>query len=110
MRFQQLLIVHQHLHDAGREDLHEEAIFSVGWVGGDAEHADPRQMLGDLLHLIYGLADLFGQIFHGALLAQAGGDGDVGFVVGQDAGQRVVLRRIFVDLVDNAGESADHFT
>ena len=67
-------------------------------------------MLGDLLHLIHGLTDFFGQVFRSPLLAQAGGDGNVGFVVGQDAGQRVVLRRIFVDLVDNAGESADHFT
>ncbi len=102
----QLLVVDQHLHDAGGKDLHEEAVLAVGGVGGDAEHADPGKVLGKLLDLFQRHAGLFGQILRSALLAQTRGDGDLGLLIGEDGGKGIVLRGVFVDLVHHAGESA----
>ena len=50
---------------------------------------------------------ILGQPLRRALLAKAGCDRDVGLVVGQDAGKGIILRRVFVDLVDDAGHAAD---
>ena len=105
---QEGLVVDQHLHDAGGEDLHVEAVLAVGPVLRDAEHADPGQMLGQLLHLFHALADLLGQILGGAFLAQTRRDGDVGLVVGQDPGQGIVFGGVFVDFVHHARQAADH--
>ena len=110
MGVQQLLVVHQHLHDAGGEDLHEVHVFSQLLIVGAAEDADPGQVLGQLLHLFHGLADLLGQVAHGALLAETGGDGNIGLIVGDDAGQGIILGGVLVDLVHNAGEAADDMT
>ena len=110
MGVQQLLVVHQHLHDAGGEDLHEVHIFSQLFIVGAAENADPGQVLGKLLHLFHRLADLLGQILHGALLAETCGDGNISLVIGDDAGQGIVLGGVLVDLVHNAGQAADDMT
>ena len=110
MGVQQLLVVDQHLHDAGGKDLHEVLVHTGLRVPGAAEDADPGQVLGDLLHLVHALSDLLGQVFGGAALAQAGRDGHVGLIVGQDAGQGVVLRGVLVDLVHNTGQAADDMT
>ena len=110
MGVQQLLVVHQHLHDAGGEDLHEVHVFTQLLVIGAAEDADPGQVLGQLLHLFHGLADLLGQVLYGALLAQACRDGNVGLIVSDDAGQGIVLGGVLVDLVHNAGQAADDMT
>ena len=107
---EQLLVVNQHLHDAGGKDLHEVFVHAELLVVGAAEDADPREVLGELLHLLHGLADLFGQPRGGADLAQARGDGDVGLIVGDDAGQTVILGSVLVDLVHNAGQTADDLT
>ena len=94
----------------GGEDLHEVHVFSQLFVVGAAEDADPGQVLGQLLHLFHGLADLLGQIANSALLAETCGDGYIGLVVGDDAGQGIVLGGVLVDLVHNAGQAADDMT
>ena len=110
VRFQQLFVVDQHLHDAGGEDLHEVLVHAVFFIIGAAENADPGEMLRQLLGLFHTLADLFGQPLGRALLAQTGGDGDVGFVVGDDIRQAVILGGVFIDLVDHTGNAADDLT
>jgi len=112
---EQLLVVDEHLHDAGREDLHEENIFSGLGVVRDAEHADPGQALCDLAHLVDRLADLGREILRRAFLAQTRRDRHVAFLVRQDGGQRIILRRVLVDFVHRSGKAAhglaqlDHF-
>ena len=110
MGVQELLVVDEHLHDAGGEDLHEVDVLAEVLVIGAAEDADPGQVLGKLLHLFHGLADLLREIAGGADLAQAGRDGDIRLVVGHDACKAVVLGGVLVNLVHDAGEAADDMT
>ena len=110
MAVQQLRVVDQHLHDAGREDLHEVAILPVRRVRGAAEHTDPGQVVGELLGLLDGEAGLLCQILDRALLAQAGGDGDISLVIRDDIHEGVILRGVLVDLVDHTGQTADDLT
>ena len=98
------------MHDAGGEDLHEVDVLAEVLVIGAAEDADPGQVLGKLLHLFHGLADLLREIAGGADLAQAGRDGDIRLVVGHDACKAVVLGGVLVNLVHDAGEAADDMT
>ena len=107
---QQLLIVDQHLHDAGCKDLHEVDVFPELLVIGAAEHADPCEVLRKLLNFLHGLSDFFCQIAGCSVFPQAGGDSDIRLVVGDNACQRIVLRRVLIDLVHNAGQSADDVT
>ena len=110
MGLQQFLVVDQHLHDAWGEDLHEVFVHAVFFVVGAAENADPGKMLCQLLGLFHALADLLGQPLGRTLLAQTGCDRDVGFVVGDDVRQAVILGGVLVDLVDHAGNAADDLT
>ena len=105
MRFQQVLLVDHHLEDAGREDLHVICVLAERLVVRAAEDAVVHEVVKQGLHLLYGLADLLGQIGRGALPAQAGRDGDIRFLVGQDACHAVVFGCVFVDLGRDAGDA-----
>ena len=107
MGLEQLLIVDEHLHDAGGKNLHEVAVFTGGLVDGPAEHTDPGQMLGQTIDLFHALAGLFRQIGRTALLPQAGGNGNVRLVVGHDAGEAVVFGGVFVNFIDQTGQTSD---
>ena len=103
----ELLVVYHHLKDAGREYLHEIDILPALLVEGAAEKPVVNEIVQRGLYLVHGLADLLGEIFGGAFLAQSCGDGDVRLVVGNDVRHAVVLRCILVYLDDRAGNSAD---
>ena len=105
MRFQQVLLVDHHLEDAGREDLHVICVLAERLVARAAEDAVVHEVIEQGLHLLYGLADLLGQVGRGALPAQAGRDGDIRFLVGQDACHAVVFGCVFVDLGRDAGDA-----
>lgn len=105
MRFQQVLLVDHHLENTGREDLHEICILAERFVVRAAEDAVVHEVVEQGLHLLHGLADFLGQVGRGALLAQAGRDGDIRFLVGQDACHAVVFGRVFIDLGRNAGDA-----
>ena len=107
MGFEQLLIVDEHLHDAGGKNLHEIAVFAGRLVDGPAEYADPGQMLGQAIDLFHAFTGLLRQVGCAALLPQAGGNGNVRLVVGHDAGEAVVFGGVFVDFVDQAGQPSD---
>ena len=109
MRFQQLLLVDHHLEDAGCEDLHVIRVLAERLVVRAAEDAVVYEVVEQGLHLLHGLADLPGQVGRSALLAQAGRDGDIRFLVGQDARHAVVFGRIFVDLRRDAGDAPNDF-
>ena len=109
MRFQQLLLVDHHLEDAGCEDLHIIDVLTERLVVRAAEDAVIHEVVEQGLHLLHGLADLPGQVGRSALLAQAGRDGDIRFLVGQDARHAVVFGRIFVDLRRDAGDAPNDF-
>lgn len=109
MRFQQLLLVDHHLEDAGCEDLHVIRVLTERLVVRAAEDAVIHEVVEQGLHLLHGLADLPGQVGRSALLAQAGRDGDIRFLVGQDARHAVVFGRIFVDLRRDAGDAPNDF-
>ena len=97
-----------HFNDWNDHNHHEKAVLPVAGVPGDAENADPGQMLGDLLRLFHAPADLGREVFRRARLAQAGGDSHIGLVVREDAGQAIVFRGVFIDLVDQSGEAPYH--
>ena len=105
MRFQQLLLVDHHLEDAGCEDLHVIRVLAERLVVRAAEDAVVYEVVEQGLHLLHGLADLPGQVGRSALLAQAGRDGDIRFLVGQDACHAVVFGCVFVDLGRDAGDA-----
>ena len=105
MRFQQVLLVDHHLENTGREDLHVICILAERFVVRAAENAVVHEVVEQGLHLLHGLADLLGQVGRGALLAQAGRDGDIRFLVGQDACHAVVFGRVFIDLRRDAGDA-----
>ena len=105
MRVEQLLLVDHHLEDAGREDLHVIRVLAERLVVRAAEDAVVHEVVEQRLHLLHGLADLPGQVGRGALLAQASRDGDIRFLVGQDACHAVVFGRVFVDPGRDAGDA-----
>ena len=105
MRVEQLLLVDHHLEDAGREDLHVIRVLAERLVVRAAEDAVVHEVVEQGLHLLHGLADLPGQVGRGALLAQASRDGDIRFLVGQDACHAVVFGRVFVDPGRDAGDA-----
>ena len=107
MGVQKFLVVDQHLHDAGCEDLHKVDIFAAILVIRAAEHTDPGKMLGQFFHFVHRFSDFLCQITDCPLLAEACSDGYIGFIIRQDACQTVVLRCIFIDLVDNTSQSSD---
>ena len=103
----ELLVVHHHFEYAGREDLHEVDILAALLVIGAAENAIVDEVIQRGLYLLHGLADLLCEILGCALLAQTGGDGDIGLVVGNDVSHAVVFGGVFVDFDDRAGNTAD---
>ena len=107
MGIQKFLVVDQHLHDAGCEDLHKVNIFATLLVIRAAEHTDPCKMLGQFFHFVHWFSDFLCQITDCPLLAEACSDSYIGFIIRQDACQTVVLRCIFIDLVDNTSQSSD---
>ena len=109
MRFQQLLLVDHHLEDAGREDLHIIHVLAERLVHRAAEDAIVDEVVEQGLHLLHGLADLFGEVARGALFAQTGGNGDVRLVIREDARHAVIFGRVFVDLGRDAGNAPNDF-
>ncbi|OPZ59948.1 MAG: hypothetical protein BWY87_00737 [Deltaproteobacteria bacterium ADurb.Bin510] len=105
--FGQLFAVADHLlEDAGGEGLDEEAVDAVAVV--DAADADHGQLIEQAAGIFERAAAARGDLFGGAFLAQAEGQGHIGLVVTDDAGDAVVFRRVLVDLEDHAGQAADH--
>ena len=103
-----LLVVYHHLKYAGREDLHEIDVLAELFVKRAAENAVVDEVIELGLYLLDGFADLLCKILGRALLAQAGGDGNVCLVIGNDVRHAVVFGRVLVDLDDHTGNAADH--
>ena len=101
-----LHVINHHLKDAGGVDLHiVDVLPGLGAVGA-AENAVVNEIIQQRLDLLHGLADLFCEPARCALLAQSGGDGDIGLVVADDVHQTVVFRCVLVDLRHYAGHTA----
>ena len=103
-----LLVVYHHLEYAGREDLHEIDVLAELFVKRAAENAVVDEVVERGLYLLDGFADLLCKILGRALLAQTGGDGNVGLVIGNDVRHAVVFGCVLVDLDDHTGNAADH--
>ncbi len=67
-------------------------------------------MIRQLFDLLFRHARLFHQVIQGTFFTQTGGDRHVRFLIRQDGGQCVILRRVLVDLIDHAGQTADYLT
>ena len=106
MRGGKLHVINHHLKDAGGVDLHiVDVLTGLGAVSA-AENAVVNEIIQQRLDLLHGLADLFCEPARCALLAQSGGDGDIGLVVADDVHQTVVFRCVLVDLRHYAGHTA----
>ena len=108
MSVHELLVVDHHFEDAGGKYLHKVDILTGLGAVGAAEYAVVDEIVQKRHYLINRFADLLCKITCGAFLAQACGNGDISFIVAYDVRHRVILGCVFVDLVDNAGYTADY--
>ena len=100
-------VADHHLKDTGREDLKIENVLAVS-ACAYAKNALVCQRQSQLVSFLDALAALFCQICNSSLLAQTGGNRNIGLVVGNNACQRIILRRIRVNFVEHSAHSADN--